>query len=285
MFTETRKKLYNRFPVYRKLKDRYTHYKFPLIYKEELREALVNSGIANGSNLFVHSSVNSIGLFEEGVYGQLHVLQDVIGDQGLLAMPAFPQGDRKKILEKHPVFNYRKDPSRVGLLTEIFRRQKGVSRSIHPTHSITAKGDKAAWLTKDHENCLWTFGEGSPFYKLLSLNSQILLLGVPLDNLTFVHVAEDLLKDEFPVPMYCENPVITKVFLPDGSIKKIKVKVHSSHLSRIMNTDFLEQELFKAKAIKKIKIKNRLLILIDANKLNNMLMSLAKEGKAIWSVP
>ena len=59
-------------------------------------------------------------------------------------MPAFffggPEADPAAYYLKRPVFDVRRQPSEMGLLSELFRRRESVRRSLHPTASVCALG-------------------------------------------------------------------------------------------------------------------------------------------------
>lgn len=47
-------------------------------------------------------------------------------------------------MKDHPVFDSKKEPSCVGILTNLFMKRAGVVRSLHPTHSMAGFGKNAA---------------------------------------------------------------------------------------------------------------------------------------------
>ena len=56
---------------------------------------------------------------------------------GLLLLPTHTW---KTVNEDHPVFDSKKEPSCVGILTNLFMKRAGVVRSLHPTHSMAGFG-------------------------------------------------------------------------------------------------------------------------------------------------
>ncbi len=123
-----------------------------------------------------------------------------------LCMPAFIFGgkayDATQLYKQQPLFDAKQTPSETGYMTEYFRKQDGVYRSLHPTHSICAIGPLADVLTRDHHTCGTIFGEGSPFMNMTQYQTVILGLGCAYFRvLTQVHTVEDLLKDAFPYPL------------------------------------------------------------------------------------
>jgi aminoglycoside 3-N-acetyltransferase len=156
--------------------------------------------------LMVHCSYDDmLPMYSEGVGHLLTVLRDLCGAERTLVMPAFTylaaEGDLAGYFAAHPRFDARRQPSQMGLLSEVFRRTPGVLRSLHPTHSVCALGPLAASITAEHHLGGTTFGVRSPFARMAELDTVILGLGKPYYRvLTQIHAAEDLLGDRFPLP-------------------------------------------------------------------------------------
>jgi aminoglycoside N3'-acetyltransferase len=124
----------------------------------------------------------------------------------------------------------------MGLLSEVFRRTPGVSRSLHPTHSVCAVGPLAGAITAEHHLGMTTFGARSPFARMAEIDTVILGLGKPYYRvLTQTHSPEDLLGDRFPVPRTFREADVTLV---DGKAEhayrlRIDVTPVDRHLERL----------------------------------------------------
>ena len=175
---------------------------------DALREELQRKLPASFEVLMVHCSFDDmLPMYADGVAQLLGVLRGLCGQERTLAMPAFSYvsagGDLVGYFTAHPRFDARRQPSQMGLLSEVFRRSPGVRRSLHPTHSICALGPRAEALTAEHHLGGTTFGARSPFARMAELDTVILGLGKPYYRvLTQTHVAEDLLGDRFPMPRH-----------------------------------------------------------------------------------
>ena len=102
---------------------------------DDLLAALRRLGITPGDVLMVHSSFDRFAGFSGKPTDVLRVLQDAVGPTGTLLMPTLPfTGTAVEYVSRGEIFDVRRTPSRVGLLTELFRRSPGVVRSVHPTH-------------------------------------------------------------------------------------------------------------------------------------------------------
>jgi aminoglycoside 3-N-acetyltransferase len=157
--------------------------------------------------LMVHSSMNYMKpMYIADPLEFVHMLIEFCGAERTLAMPAFYFGDpdlggTSATFEKNPRFDLRRTPSQMGLATEIFRRTKGVRQSRHPIYRVSALGPLAEALTAGHEAAESDCGHGSPFNFMTLSDTLILGIGKPFEVLTHIHHVEDLMGEDFPVPM------------------------------------------------------------------------------------
>ncbi|NMA09212.1 MAG: AAC(3) family N-acetyltransferase [Clostridiales bacterium] len=144
-------------------------------------------GVQPGDALLMHSSMKSLGVTETPAY-ILDTVQLAVGDAGTLLLPALSYATVNK---QNPVWSYNDTPACVGLLPETFRHLPDVVRSVHPTHSVCARGALADTLTKDHRDDRTPVGERSPFRKLPGVGGKILMLGCGMGPMTFMHGVEE----------------------------------------------------------------------------------------------
>ena len=189
--------------------------------------------------LMVHSSLNHmLPMFTGGAMDVLSALVDFCGPRRTLAMPAFYLGepDAGGVIESYqrtPRFDVRRTPSQMGVVTELFRRSRGVRQSLHPTHRVAASGPLAGPLTAGHELAETQCGRGTPFEFMAAHDTLILGLGKPIEVLTQVHHVEDVLGDAFPVPADVRSVAVT---LRDegGSERPYTLRVRRFHQARDM---------------------------------------------------
>jgi aminoglycoside 3-N-acetyltransferase len=161
--------------------------------------------------LMVHSSINHMRpMYDDNPLQFVRMLIEFCGAERTLAMPAFYFGDAElgglsATFEKNPRFDVRRTPSQMGLATEIFRRTSGVRQSRHPVYRICALGPLAEALTTGHETAESDCGRGSPFDVMTEHDTLILGVGKPFEVLTHIHHVEDLMGEDFPVPMSAGN--------------------------------------------------------------------------------
>lgn len=171
---------------------------------EQFHRDLLTFGLKAGDTVMMHSSFKSLGGIEGGAETVFRVLLEILGEDGTLMLPAFSYAT---VNYDNPNFDRAATPVCVGYLPEYFRTQvPGVIRSLHATHSCTAKGRLAQLLCADHELDLTPVGAHSPLAKLPGLDGKILILGSPASSNTIMHGVEEaanapyLFDHDHPIP-------------------------------------------------------------------------------------
>ena len=159
----------------------------PWTYDDLCEDLRTSCRVRAGDVLILHSSQDAIGRVEGGVVTTIRVLKEVITPAGTLLLPAFsrPRPDG--------IFKVRRTPSRVGLVTDAFRRSQDVRRSLHPTHSVTAWGRRRDEFLAGHERTSG-LGVDSPFHKAAKAGADVLMIGCDFTTLSLVHVAEAVVR-------------------------------------------------------------------------------------------
>jgi aminoglycoside 3-N-acetyltransferase len=160
----------------------------------ELRDALRDAGVRSGATAMVHVSMNEVARAapEVDAISLTRVLEELLGEEGTLLVPTFPFLDYElDYVERADGYDVRRTPSQMGLMTEVFRRMPGVTRSLHPTHPVAGRGPRAHELLGDHHRGE-TFAETSPFVRLAGAGGIVVGIGVGLGTFTIMHAAEYL---------------------------------------------------------------------------------------------
>lgn len=150
-------------------------------------------GFVPGQTILLHASMDALHhhLPQLSPLEIITLMMNALGREGTLLMPSFPFRNRQRdYVRSQPVFNVQKSPSRMGLLTEVFRRLPGVVRSRHPTHAVCALGPKAHLLLDTH-HLGRAFGPESPFALLVRHRGLEVGLGVQIESYSGLAVALD----------------------------------------------------------------------------------------------
>jgi aminoglycoside 3-N-acetyltransferase len=138
--------------------------------------------------LLMHSSLSSCGTIAGGEKTVIRVVDNFCD---VLCLPThtycYPPHQR----QVGPLYDPRASPSHVGRLTDYYWRLPGVVRSIHPTHSLAARGPGAAELCAGHERCDTPCGRGTPYKQLVERDASVLMFGATMNTHTLFHTAED----------------------------------------------------------------------------------------------
>ena len=178
------------------------------VTQTDIEKGLRDVGLKVGDVVMVHSSLKSFGKVENGADSVIDALLSVLGRDGTLVMPTFTWDSFHN--KTAGVFDIANTPSETGIITEVFRKRKGVLRSSHICHSVAAYGAHAIDVLGDG---ISPFARNSPFERLYDLNASILLLGVSFNACTALHAVEEQM--QVPYRYYRDFKTCTVIW-PDG---------------------------------------------------------------------
>jgi aminoglycoside 3-N-acetyltransferase len=197
------------------------------LVREDVVRAFREVGLREGDGVFVQTAMSAFGEIEGGAPTVVAALEEVLGPDGLIVMPAFPlTGSGADHLAEHPVFDVRESPSRMGAITEHFRKLPGVVRSDHPTHSIAARGPGAEELVAGHADAETPFGVGTPFERMVQRGVTQVWFGTGLRTFTAYHAYECLRPGGFPIDVFHPTRLPSRVVGPDGAEREVTTLVH-----------------------------------------------------------
>ena len=165
-----------------------------MVTKQDIISSFKELGVLPTDILLVHSSLKSFGYVDGGAETVIEALKEVVCD-GTLVMPALRQKNFDKAYVDWNVFT---TPSDVGLITETFRKSKGVLRSNQETHSVCAFGKDAKYITEGHSTGKprfgsfgdYAFGHNSPWERMYELGAKVAFIGIDMTYNTFKHYCE-----------------------------------------------------------------------------------------------
>jgi aminoglycoside 3-N-acetyltransferase len=226
--------------------------------KTMLIDQLKESGIKQNDTLLVHSSMRAIGDVEGRADTVIDVLMEYLTD-GLLILPTHTWA---QMGEDYLLFDPKIERACVGILPNIFMKRKNVVRSLHPTHSVAAYGNKANEYIDGDENWDTPCAKGGCWGKLYDMDAKILFIGVGMERNTFIHSVEEWVNvpnrlSDKRVPFQVkkdQNCIIERPayrhYHPNGSTSDYYVKLQQPFLETgvIKRMKFGEASCFVGKA-------------------------------------
>lgn len=200
--------------------------------KKHLKEQLYQMGLNGTETILIHSSMKAIGDVEGGAETVLDAWMEYF-KEGLLLLPTHTW---KTVNESHPVFDSQKEPSCVGVLTNLFMKREGVVRSLHPTHSMAGFGKHAAEYLAGEEYRNTPCTPGGCYDRLKDTGGKILLVGVGHERNTYIHSVEEVLN----VPnRLSDKPVKLTVVWPQGQ-RDVYMRKHYNPDQPHISEDFVK---------------------------------------------
>ena len=249
----------------------------------ELEEKFRSLGLSPGDAVMMHSSFHSFTGFQGSPKDVIDCLLNVVGPQGHLFMMslAYTSSSYDYLMQKK-LFDIRRTVSRMGIISEAFRRRKHVLRSANPLHPVLAWGPKARWVVSGHGQLLYSCGPGSPFEKMLELNTKILFFNIAFECCTFEHYLEDRFKDSAPLPVYHPNPLEAVLIDEEGEKKRVKTYVFAPEAGRRRNSSVLKEALSRGGFLKQDRIGNTKLMIVKTTDLLKCATEFVDQGAHLY---
>ena len=270
-----------RFSQQKKLEKAKQNLKFK-VSKTELKSIFDNLKL--DSDVFVHSSLMDIGKIEGGYKEVVKLLNSSVLDKNhTLLFSALPyKGSSKDYLKSISNFDVRNAPVEMGVINEYYTTIPESDRSLSPTHSVIAIGSKSKEYTKYHHLSPTPFDENSPYFKLAQNKGKIMFFGAGISHITFIHVIEDLLKNNFPLNVYTKETYPITLVNKEGISIQGEFKAHSSFIGIFRNTDYLINQILKLPNSRSYNLGASKLILLDSKEVMIFLLEALKMGKTIY---
>ncbi len=244
--------------------------------KDALYKDITKLPIKREGTLLIHSSMKSIGDVQGGADTILDIFIEVMKD-GLLIFPTHTWAEYNN---KGGIFNSLKEPSCVGILTNLFMKRKGVIRSLHPTHSVTALGKEAENYIEGEERFETPCPRKGCWGKLYDRNAQILFIGCDLTKNTFIHGVEEW--DSIPDRL-SEKKYKVKIIKQDGEEIYSEIRRHWNSSGDISSNygKLLKPFLYK-KICKEYKIGDSKCYLCEAKRMADLTSLFLKKNKDLF---
>ena len=247
------------------------------VCKEQVDELFAQ--LALDSDIMIHSSLPDIGNIK-----LRHITDNlkeyVLDTRHTILCPALPvKGSSLDYLKSIKEFDVRTAPNAMGTVSSYYGRQGDALRSLSPTHSVVAIGEKARYYTEEHHLDETPFTEKSPYYKLILNKGKILMFGASLKNLTFNHVIEDMIGEElFPVRVYDSHVFAVELINESGTKTIGRFRAHSHQSGRKRDSAELMEIVRNLPSTRVFHIGCGEVLLLDAKDVCICLLSYLKEG-------
>jgi aminoglycoside 3-N-acetyltransferase len=247
------------------------------VSQEQVEELFSCLGL--DSDVMIHSSLPDIGNIK--LKHVTECLKKHVLDKGhTILCPALPiKGSTLYYLKSIKEFDVRTAPNAMGTISCYYGRQQGAIRSLSPTHSVIALGDKAGYYTAEHHLSETPFTEKSPYYRLIGNKGKILMFGASLKNLTFNHVIEDMIgEDSFPVKVYDPHRFDIELVDESGTRTSGRFRAHSHRSGRMRDSEELMEMVRNLPSTKVLPIGCGEVLLLDAKDVCLLLLTGLKDG-------
>lgn len=246
---------------------------------KDLQRTLAGLGIGRGDTLLVHSSFDAFEGFQGKPSDVISVLQSAVGEEGVVMMPTMTfSGTAVAYARTNPLFDVARTPSRMGLLTELFRRSPGVVRSVHPTHPVAMWGNDANAIAFGHHLARTPCGAGTPFEALRKRRGKIVLLGTDISVLTFFHTLEEILEPELTVAPFTEEIFHLRSKAADGQILDTNCRLFDPAVSRRRNLHKMVPYLKRSGAWRAARVGGLKITVLATTDVEEVVRSMSKKG-------
>lgn len=183
--------------------------------KEQIYLQLKEAGLPQDSVVLMHTALRAVGEVEGRGEGLLDVLIRYFTEKGGLF--CIPTHTWANIGKDCVTMDMQSDYTCIGTLPTLALRRPDGHRSQHPSHSMVVFGDpeKAELFIAADPDCSTPCGVNSCYGKLYDWDGYTLLLGVGLQNNTYMHSCEERL--DVPQRVSDEKIPMT-IRMKDGSI-------------------------------------------------------------------
>ncbi|MEG0254912.1 AAC(3) family N-acetyltransferase [Vagococcus sp.] len=190
---------------------------------DDFEESLKKVGIGSGDIIFLQSSWRPFIGFQGKPEDVIEAILNIIGDDGVLMVPSF-SGDEKKI-------DIKNDSSKLGIISEEFRKNYSSIRSLDAFFPISGKGKNVNCFLEKHVNSKKPFDSDSPLNKLLEKNGKLLFLGLGKTpyKVSMIHLFTTLQSEKQSFYKNCYTKTITSEIIgPHQNFqKKVIVRNHN----------------------------------------------------------
>ena len=195
-----------------------------MLTRSDVHKFLKEAGIKSHDTVLVHTSMRSLGEVEGGCDGLIDAFRSYLTD-GLFIVPTHTWAS---VGPQNPIYDPQKSVPCIGALPTVAAFKADGVRSLHPTHSVAAFGNRAAEFVSGEEHATTPCSAGGVWQRLYDEDAKILLIGVGLDRNTYIHAVDEMLD----LPGRLAAPFPLTVIECDGSKHALIFRGHGCTGSR-----------------------------------------------------
>ncbi|MBO5968845.1 MAG: AAC(3) family N-acetyltransferase [Clostridia bacterium] len=227
-----------------------------MLTRADIHTFLKRIGIKPDDTVLIHTSMRSLGEVEGGCDGLIDAFTSYLTD-GLFLVPTHTWSNVGK---NQPVYDVSVTEPCIGALPRVAAFRRDGVRSLHPTHSVSAFGKRAAEFVKGEEFSTSPCFEGGVWRRLFDERAKILLIGVGLNRNTFIHAIDEMID----LPDRLAPPIDLTVIDYNGRHYSLKYQKHGKTGSE--NFENYRKPLQTLGALKNDKLGNAVVGIFDAVK-------------------
>lgn len=159
-----------------------------MINKERIQQQLAAMGIRKTDTVLIHTSLKAVGYVEGGPDALIDAFCEYL-HEGLFLVPTHTWSN---VNRHQPVYDPAVTEPCIGLVPRTAAKRADGIRSLHPTHSVWAKGVGAQDFVKGEEIAKTPCPVGGVWCRLGDVGAKILLIGVGLERNTFIHAVDEI---------------------------------------------------------------------------------------------
>ncbi len=244
---------------------------------ESLMKDLQKAGIHPEGTLLVHSSMKAIGEVEGSAETVLDAFIATLAN-GLLLFPTHSWSEKNLV---DGLYDPKTESACVGILPNLFMKRPGAIRSMHPTHSVTAIGSRAAAYAHRDDDVHTPCPRQGCFGGLVDEDAQILFLGASLKTNTFIHGIEEWMNIPDRI-----SPTAKKIKIrrSDGSLDEIDYCGHFSSIGDVSkNYDKLLKPLLERGIAREVFIGDAKSYMVMVKPMTELVMAMLKKNPSLFS--
>lgn len=165
-----------------------------MVTERDVFQMMEDCEIPRDAKVTVRASIRSIGGIEGGADGLIDGMKHYLSD-GLLLVPTHTW---KTVNPENPIYDVKSTPPCIGTLASAAAFRRDGFRSLHPTHSMTGFGREAESYLAGEENAKTPAPVGGALSRLAEENGYVLLVGVGMEQNTFLCAVDEMAEVPFP---------------------------------------------------------------------------------------